>query len=197
MKILTKEKSREIITGLANKFGYQNFDYIDKYLNSSDIQVMRVNINRNGFPFLWYPQNQNMNYITNIWEDVLVIRDQTESEDWFEIFYCKLLPALTNALDKELKRIDLYGTGNLSSFTITMRRVIKFNTSEILEMLKLYASPETYFFPKDLSWILCITHEDLSFIAGTKEFIDKIRISFPEYKNYEPRYWREILGIDK
>lgn len=194
MNILNREQSGTIITKLCGKFGYSNDEYVKKYINSCPFGLKNVfGLDIHSFPFLWYPQpsDPNMKYINEIWESVLAIKNQVDFDYLINPILKELLPALVASFDERV----LLGAGNWDVYAEIGHRVIQFKKEEFNKVLASGINPETYFFPEDLSWVFVVTHEDLSFVAGSKEFIDKIKENFSDHKKYEPEYWKEILGI--
>lgn len=192
MEILDNEQSKTILVKLCDKFGYYDKVYLDKYLHSSPFVSPLLTIEKNGFPMLWFPQNSNMQFIRDIWEDVIAIENQTENMNFLDPVRNFIIPNILRMLGSE----NLYVAGNINYTTGVRHAVVKFQPNELSEAFRKYGDAETYFFPENLDWILCPTHEDLTFVAGNKKFIDKIKENFADYKKYEPQYWKEILGFN-
>jgi len=196
MKILDRENSKKIITKLVQKFGYSDLDYIDLYLDSNSRQISpNFYLTENAFPFLWAPQGPEMWRPKEIWQEFIPIADHIEDECDYEIYDQKIIGILRDLLQHKYSSEKLYAAGNLSLLGDIERAALEFNLDEFGDVFKYYRNAESYFFPADLTWMICVTHEDLSFIAGRKSLIEDIKARFPEYKKYEPKYWREILGV--
>lgn len=192
MEILSKEKSKEIITKLCNKFGFLERE-IEKYLRAKSFSIPNiVGFDLGKFPFLWFPQPESpsMKTVWEIWEDVMAFEDKEASGFWPRTINTIIAPIIM--------KLDINNTilaaGEWNVYKKIGHRALKINKVEMEKDLSQLYEGEAYFFPEDLSWVICNTHESFGFIAGSKEFIDKIRENFPDYKKYEPEYWREMLG---
>jgi len=184
-------KKEEIIYKLCDIFGFDDKDRIRQYLDTKPRRLLfgLGMTDKHSFPILWQSSKIFQRIDSN---NILVITNQIKGEYWVESVAKRLAVSITNVDSGD----KIYGVGNWSPSSSIGHSVLEIEGTELSEVIEKYADGESYFFPYDLKWILAITHEDLSFIVGSKKFIDKIKENFADYKKYEPQYWKEILGFN-
>lgn len=176
MKILQYNKSRELLIKLFRKLGRKDLKPIDKFLKKRPINFGIAIWVRHNIPTLWYPQRKTDKSIPEVFEDVVTFDHSTGS------FYELFLPQISQFLNQE-KIKSIYTVGDWHMPDESSTRVYNLNPNELADVVK-RAFSEIYFFPDDILWIFVVTHENFSFLAGSKEFIKNFKKLFPDWNNY-------------
>ena len=174
---LENKLAKELITKLFNYFSVKNDDFINMYLDSAPFiaPFHLICFDKKPFPDIW------RSYKKDVDVDILAIVNQLDGHEYLDIISNKLSKAVVQSSDQD----KLYGVGNWETDSNIKHEVISFEKNELSEIVANYVAAETYFFPSDLSWVMVITSENISFVIGDKTMIAKIKKSFPDYDTYE------------
>lgn len=181
MKILSKEKSREVLIKLLSLFQCDEFDKIDKYLNSKPFRLFNFfSSDLNELPFLFWDEKD----AKKIFDSAISIGSVFKDEDgkYYNIGNYEYLDKIAQFLkDKGFSAI--YGAGNWDAFGEIGHNVITLGAKEIRGLVRANWD-DLYFFDKDFKWMLAFNHHRNGFFAGSKEMIEDFSYSVPEFRKY-------------
>lgn len=176
MKILSYEKSKDLLIKLFSKLGRKNFEVIDAFLSKGPLNLGLFVLSRLNLPNLWYPQRKWDKNVQEVYE-AAVLFDHSKIN-----FYQGLLPLMVKFFNDQ--GVDsLYSVGDWATTDITLKRVRQGAPRELIETTKATLS-ESYHFAEDLSWLFVVTHDNFSFLAGSNKFITEFKDAQPNYIDF-------------
>ncbi len=182
MKILTKEQSKKKLINLLSIFQNDEFEELDKYLDSKTFKFWGFSFGGHEMPFLFWDYRE----VKKIYESVISIGGTVREAngdiynvskyDYFE----KIGAFLKNQGVKEI-----YGAGNWGLDSEIGCRVISLAPEEIAEVSRKNYFVDFYFFDQDFSWMLAMNHHDNGFLAGSEKLMDSFTLQVPEFRKYQ------------
>lgn len=181
MKILSKEKSREILIKLLSLFQCDQFEKMDKYLNSKPFRFFKFYASNScELPFLFWDEKE----AKKIFDSAISISGAVKDSDGgvYGIGNYDYLDKLANFL-KTQGFVNIYGAGNWDPFGNVGHSAIGLNVNEIRGISR-HNYDDIYFFDENFTWMLAFNHHRNGFFAGSKEMIEDFSYSVPEFRKY-------------
>lgn len=202
--ILSEDETEQILNKLCALVEEPNpcrKRQIYDYLHSMPMSFFKGFFGTDSHPFignLWYPQNKNMKNMGQVFESIIQFQSYIIGKDGVNYLSTNIIPAIISFL-KQGKIAQIYGVGDWAFGKYAGLEIghhaIVFPPESLEFIYEKCFSFESFFFPRDMSWLFCITHENFNFLAGSKQFINKFKISFPNWIKYLLDY--DMLGIDQ
>lgn len=187
MKILNKNESREKLVNLMSLFQSDDFEKLEKYLNSKPFRFTPFKFFSFGFdahrlPFLFWDYRE----AKKIYESVISI-GATFKEVGGQVYGIAKYDYLDKIADfLEKRKIDkIYGAGSWSELSEVGHNVVMINPKELKKIIKKNSSDDIYFFDKDFNWMLAFNHHGNGFLAGDQSFINDFTNSVPDFRKYQ------------
>lgn len=171
------DEAKFVLKKLFIKVNFCDEKVLDKFIADATKNCSHSSISSTSLPTLWYPQNEKMRFIKDIFDQVLTINIKGSN-------FRNIPENFVISLVKSLTKNEIYFAGDCLDDLRVKHRVMKFIPEELKDIIN-NTQTEGYIFDEEVSWLLVLTHEDFAFLAGNSRFIECVKVNFPEHQKWE------------